>query len=539
MPATRFGPSDSRGGSTPSPTRVLFLAVDAGDWDLIRDWSDAGRLPTFRTLRETAAWSTTSNPTGLFVGAVWPSFWTGLSPARHGRYCFEQIRTGAYDFYKVTPRDTRGVPFWDTLSNSGRRVAVIDVPKTFPSSGIHGVQVVDWGTHDPDLGFSTSPGTLAAEITARFGAHPIRQCDAYLKTGSGGLIELRDGLLRGIRTKAEMAEHFLDRGPWDLFLTVFAESHCAGHQFWHVRDPSHPRHDPALARTLGDPVQDVYAEIDAAIGRLLERVGEDTTVIVLASHGMGPHYDATFLLDEILRRLFAPPHVSRGRKGLARVAEAVWHCVPESLYPALRFARDRFKRGLGDAVSRPDRESTFCFSAPNNDVYGGIRVNLAGREPQGRVQPQELDNFCDQLSRDLLSLVNVDTGQPLVRRVLRTADLFSGERLADLPDLLVEWERNAPVSRIDSPKTGRIEGVFRGQRTGDHKAVGVFFARGPGIAPGRLSSPVSVLQLAPTIAALLGVRLPDVDGEPIAEVAGLARGPSRVAPDRPGTLSLC
>jgi predicted AlkP superfamily phosphohydrolase/phosphomutase len=520
MPDTSSGSIGSRRGSILSPTRVLFLAVDAGDWDLIRGWSDEGWLPTFRSLRETSAWGVTSNPTGLFVGAVWPSFWTGLSPARHGRYCFEQIRTGSYDLYPVTPRDTTGVPFWDTLSDAGRRVAVIDVPKTYPSSRIRGLQIVDWGTHDPDLGFSTSPAALAGEIAESVGAHPIRQCDAYLKAGAGGLIELRDGLLRGIRTKVTMAEHFLDRGNWDLFLTVFAESHCIGHQCWHVHDPSHPRHDPALARALGDPIRDVYIEIDAALGRLLGRAGPEATVIVLASHGMGPHYDATFLLDEILRRIFAPPHVPSTRKRLAKFAEAAWHRVPERLYGALWSLRDRVKRGLGDAVSRPDSASTFCFPAPNNDVYGGIRVNLVGREPQGRVQPKDLDVFCERLSSDLRSFVNLDTGEPLVRRVLRTAEIFSGERLGDLPDLLVEWERNAPVFRIESPRTGRIEGAFAGQRTGDHKATGVFFARGPGIEPGRFPSPVSILQFAPTIAARLGVRLPDVDADPVSEIAG-------------------
>ncbi|HEY7573876.1 MAG TPA: alkaline phosphatase family protein, partial [Thermoanaerobaculia bacterium] len=70
------------------PGRVLFVAVDAADKDLIQKWSDDGVLPTFRALRQRAAWATTVTPTGLFVGAIWPSFWTGLSPGRHGRYCF-------------------------------------------------------------------------------------------------------------------------------------------------------------------------------------------------------------------------------------------------------------------------------------------------------------------------------------------------------------------------------------------------------------------------------------------------------------------
>src|SRR4029077_14027371 len=114
--------------------------------------------------------------------------------------------------------------------------------------------------------------------------------------------------------------------------------------------------------------------------------------------------------------------------------------------------------------------------------------------------------------------VNLDTGRPLVRRVLRTSDLYKGDGVQDLPDLLVEWERDSPISRIQSPKTGVIEEVFPGKRTGDHKPEGLLFARGPGIVPRRLDRPVEVTQLAPTIASLLGVQLSKPDSEPVAEL---------------------
>ena len=161
-----------------------------------------------------------------------------------------------------------------------------------------------------------------------------------------------------------------------------------------------------------------------------------------------------------------------------------------------------------------------CFTTPNNDVYGAIRVNLVGREPKGQIHPgAEYEAFCESLTRDLMTFVNVDTGKPLVKKVLRTADLFRGARVDDLPDLMVEWNREAPITKVSSPKTGLIEGVFPGDRTGDHKPEGMLFAYGPGIVPGRLARPVSITQLAPTIAARLGVSLPDVDGTPVPELA--------------------
>jgi predicted AlkP superfamily phosphohydrolase/phosphomutase len=508
-------------------TRLLFIAVDAGDKDLICEWAEQGLLPTFRSLRERAAWGPTANSTGLFVGSIWPSFWTGLSPARHGRYCYSQIRTGTYDHYHVTPFDTEGEPFWDALSRAGRRVAILDVPKTRPSADLDGIQIVDWGTHDPELGFRTSPDSLAREIETRVGRHPVGQCDEFLRRGPDALGSLRDALLRGVEMKRRLAEHFLQQGGWDLFLTVFAESHCAGHQFWKLHDPSHPRHDSEAARALGDPLRDVYVAIDAAIGRLIARATEETAVFVLASHGMGPHYDGTFLLDEMLRRLLAAPDVPAAKRALARAAESSWRSLPLPLRRLLHPLRTGVKATLADAVTHPELASVPCFATPNNDVYGGIRVNLVGREPQGRIQPgAQYDAFCESLTRDLLSFVNLDTGRPLVRRVLRSADLYRGERLQDLPDLMVEWDRESPISTIFSPKTGTIHGVFDGTRTGDHKPEGMVFAFGPGIPRGPLAQPVSITQFAPTIAARLGVRLPQADSEPIQTLARPNGSPS-------------
>jgi predicted AlkP superfamily phosphohydrolase/phosphomutase len=502
-----------------SPTRILFIGLDAADKDLILEWSGSGLLPNLQALRERAAWGITENPTGLYVGAIWPSFWTGLSPGQHGRYCFSQIRTGTYDHYQVTPYDVAGEPFWDSLGAAGRRVAVLDVPKTRPSPRINGLQIVDWGTHDPEIGFCTTPEVLAQEVKSRFGPHPVGQCDNFLQREPADYAALRDRLVRGVEKKAELAEDLLGRGGWDLFLAVFAESHCAGHQFWHVRDPAHPRHDPSLARQLGDPLRDVYVALDAAVGRLLARVDENTAVFVLASHGMGPHYDGTFLLDEILRRIFTRP-AAPARRTLARLAEACWHRLPPSVQGWLRPARTRVKETLSDAVTNPELSSLVCFSTPNNDAYGGIRVNLAGREPQGLVRPgAEYEALCDSLTRDLLAFVNLDTGAPLVRNVLRTADLYGGERLPDLPDLMVEWNREAPISAVSSPKTGTIRGTFPGRRTGDHKPHGICFAAGPGISPGPLPGPIAITQFAPTLAARLGVPLPNVDGQPVPGLA--------------------
>ncbi len=485
---------------------MLVVGFDAADGEIMLELTRQGRLPALRSVLRQGLRAEVQNPPGLFVGAVWPSFFTGSWPGSHGRYCYTQLQPGTYETQKVRAADVRGEPFWATLARAGHRTAVVDVPHTHVTGRHEGVHIVDWGRHDPNVGFQTWPSELAAHITDRFGSHPVERCDTYARAGAFG--DLTRDLLTGIGRKADLVDFLLEQEDWSLFLVVFSESHCVGHACWFLHDREHPRHDVGLAAALGDPVVDVYEALDAALGRLIARVDDETLVLVLLSHGMGPHYDAGFLLDEMLLRIEARD------QPFGRVRQ---------LRPELRrFARRAVRSGRRRLGLSPGRRGPFdaarpFFQIPNNDVYAGIRINQVGREPSGRVAPGgEFDRTCDLLAEALATWTNLETGEPLVRRVLRTADLYEGSGTAGMPDLMVEWNRDRPIRSIAAPGCGRIDGQWKGARTGDHRPEGMLFARGPGIDPGSEHGPVRVVDLAPTICAALGTSLIEADGRSLA-----------------------
>jgi predicted AlkP superfamily phosphohydrolase/phosphomutase len=492
--------------------RLLLLAADALDGDLVRRWASDGTLPAFRRLLDTAAWGVTDNPPGLYVGAVWPSFWTCVSPARHARYCYEQLRPGTYDFVRVHPTDTQAPPFWDALSRAGRRIAVIDVPKTHPSELSGGMHVVDWGTHDPDYaGPVTWPPSLAADLGAKYGRDEVGNCNAHGRAGD--YERLRDQLLARIACKRRMILDTLEQGEWDALLAVFSESHCVGHQCWHLHDETHARHDPALTARIGNPIRDVYAAIDAAMGEILDHArGAD--VVVLGSHGMRAHYDGTFLLDEMLRRIERPGRAPMGTSASGSLARRAWKHTP---MPVRRFLTP-LKEPVKSRVDPGSLASRAWFAVPNNDAYGAIRINLAGREPAGRVARGEFDAACRSIERDLRAFTNLETGGSVVERVWRVDEVYRGPRMDHLPDLIVEWNRDHPIARVHSEKTGEIRGSYTKPRTGDHSGHGIFFAAGPAAVAGRVERNVSIMDFGPTIAQRLGVSLEDVEGHSFADL---------------------
>jgi predicted AlkP superfamily phosphohydrolase/phosphomutase len=115
---------------------------------------------------------------------------------------------------------------------------------------------------------------------------------------------------------------------------------------------------------------------------------------------------------------------------------------------------------------------------------------------------------------------------------VRTADLYSGDHLVHLPDLLVEWSDEVPTGstmvangvgarvRASSPRIGVLEGVNTYCRTGEHRPQGLFIAAGPTVRSSLPPREVSLLDFAPTFTRFLGVEGPDYDGRVLEELLG-------------------
>ena len=533
-------------------TKVLFIGIDAGDRFLLQSWAADGTLKNFRSLLAGGLTGDTLSLDGFFEGATWPSFYTGVSPARHGFHRLVQLRPGTYELYPSLPGESvKREPFWNSLSRAGKRVAILDVPLSSISGSINGIQTVEWGSHDAAYGFQAWPPELKQEVHCKFGPHPMRDaCDLFGQDQR--LSALRDLLVEGVKRKAMLTNHFLKKGGWDFLAQVFTESHCIGHQCFHLHDPGHPGYDPKTAAAAGDLMRDVYIALDSAVGDILEHVSPETVVVLLASHRMSHNFGAQFLLSDILIGLkVAERFLSRAEAGrleatrerLSLVLGWCWRHMPRSAKERLLPFRNRARSGLVDNRIPPpfsihgiDPRKSMCFPLDNGLSVGGIRLNVTGREPDGIVEPgEEVDALCRDLSLDLLAIIECDSGLPIVKSVKKTAELYQGEYLSHLPDLLVEWNDAIRIGSagtanprgsklvLASDRMGRIEGTNAYCRTGDHRREGLFVAIGPGITRGHLERTVSIMDFAPTFADLLGVGLDDAEGEPISEISMAAR----------------
>jgi predicted AlkP superfamily phosphohydrolase/phosphomutase len=507
--------------------RLVMLGLDAADSRLLRQWATEGHLPTLARLLARGRVARIATPPAVLEGAVWPTLVSGTGPATHGMFAYAQIDPKSSELRLGLRADRLPeVPFWVELSRAGRRVAIVDVPLTRPHTGLNGIQVTNWGAHDWWSWKRVSwPSRLMGDLVRRFGDHPVTTCDAKAPM-TVDYRDLRARLLAGVERKTQLLRYCLGLEAWDFFFGVYSESHCVGHQCWHLMDPAHPRHDPLEDRELKTTIRDVYAAIDAGLADLIAGLSPENNVLVVLSHGMGPYFTGTHLLEPILERLGvnrAPSETMDGRPprdpglspDVSPIRRGVWsvrHLIPAA---ARQVLKAQLPRGPLDALWRwshpelPPWRSLRVFSVPSSEMTGAIRINLKGRDRHGLVEPgAEYEGLCRELTAELLALENVDSGRPAVQWVARAAHLYRGPRLSLLPDLFVEWDHGAPIRSVRSPRLGTLSADRWAERSGSHLPGGTLLGLGPAFGSGEAPEDVRTMDIAPTVLDFFGVRRP-------------------------------
>lgn len=522
-------PNDSAPHGSGRAGPVVVLGIDACDVDLLLRWAGEGHLPFLKSRLDAGAFCRLDSTRNLFGDAPWPSLNTGCSPARHAFYNHLQLRRSSIEIERVDARHCLKLPFWASLKESGKKLAFVDVPKTFPVEGLEGIQVCAWGEHYPLLHRPASqPPGVAEELSRRFGRypHPREVTLPRSRAQERGIFRM---LRENLRRKERAVAHLWERERWDLFFAVFSEIHYAGHQFFHYQEPSHWAHEPNAPEDLRRALLDLHREQDAALARLCRRLPDDARCFLISVHGFDTNHSGNHLMPEVLERLgyTAPQPMKPPRGGVGKLLHATrqvrdlipkWardaintHLVPESVHDRAYSAE--FSGGA-------DWSRTRAFFLPSDHFQALLSVNLQGREPQGTVEPgTDYDAVCRELQEDLLQLINADTGRPAVTAVVKIADVYTGPNRHELPDLVVQWAEDGKIERVRHPRFGTLHRPYPELRRTQHAPDGFLIGWGPGIRSGARPQGASTLDFAPTMLTLLGQPIPrDLEGRVLGEL---------------------
>jgi predicted AlkP superfamily phosphohydrolase/phosphomutase len=452
------------------PTKLLIVGLDSVEPELMEKWIARGALPNLAGLIQKGQNTALRNYAGFGNGVYWPSVNTGTDPSEHGRYFRKQVMPPDYVVRPFADDvDMKVPPFWADCEREGLRVAVVDPVVTGMAGLGAGVEVTRWIVHGRTGGPASVPEGLVHDLIERFGDDPLAgSADAEAARGMSHdeicrLSEQRIGI------KVRASRELLEDQDWDIFYVSFSDGHDVGHLCWHL----HETHEAGTGpKGVDNPLLQCYQNLDAALGELMQLVVDDGQTFVITGPGMESNVTANPLLGEILRRLEGRPR----KTSIARLTALGKRLLDSKLVP--QPLRARVGRAKNLAKSAANRAAARRFYAiPHNHNAGAVRLSVAGREPNGVVQPgEEYRSLCDKLTADLLAIRDASGTRPLVSEVIRVRDRYSGSQLDGLPDLMVIWNRDADVRTLSSPKIGHLNGEHLSHRSGDHSVRGALIS---------------------------------------------------------------
>jgi predicted AlkP superfamily phosphohydrolase/phosphomutase len=505
---------------------VAFFGFDAAEPALVERGIADGTLPTMRRLVEEGQAVLLSPPPSGFYNTSWIATVTGADVDEHRAVIDRQLEPGSYRIVDMRPNAIERPPFWRYLSDVGLASTIAGIYSSPSLSGFRGSQVHGWGSIDPYWVKFDEQAFDPPELERLLAqAVPSRQA-FYRSAKPHTAAEYHDHLNRLLRSVEEQTSGLttlLDNTRWDFFFGSYGEPHYGGHLLWHLSDPEHPLYDAGLAEELGDSIMALYRAVDRGIGELIERVPPGTRCFVVTPHGMRPNYVHDPAEQILARSGWLVTHAAgSGGSIRGRALRGAWSAGRRIIPTRVRLAARSRLSDDGLLATMPlahiDWSKTSVFALPS-DMTSYLRVNLAGREPDGIVQPgEEYDRVCNEVRQLFEGLRHAGTGVRAVERVVRCDQAF-GEVVGSLPDLCVVWADEQQVRSLDVPGFGSIDLRFDDPRTGQHRHLGFLVGAGPGIAPSGSRSlggqVATLLDVAPTALTLLDVDAGMLRGRPI------------------------
>lgn len=504
--------------------KVVIIGLDGATPDLVDRWVAENKLPYLKQIMEKGMYGKLKSTYPPISPAAWTTFATGYNPGKHGTYDFRDYDPRRYSCFADTIVDSNafaGKSIWDLVGASGKKVGVVTVPVTYPAWKVNGFMVSGYPTPDSAKSFAYPP-ELGQSIP------PLTEDSAFFKSASHPEVLKELNRITHLRTDVSIAE--MKKDTYELFIMVIGSTDRAHHDWWKFIDPEHPAYDAKESEKYGNYILEVYQAADACVGKFLEVVDDETTVIVMSDHGGMAHPKYYFNTNYWLRtlNLLKPSAKAKSEQRGLKAAfkqfyktrirrlpylEQIFRRLPASLKKIATNLDSQTMMNLGVI----DWKNTKAYRFPMYPPVEGIMINVVGRQPEGCVQPgEEYEALRTRIIEEIRDLKEPATGEPLVLEVYRREEIYHGERLETAPDIIVvtkdAYKGGTSVEELISD----VPLDVLSKLSGVHRMDGIILAKGPNIRHNGTLEGAGIIDVAPTVLHMLDMPIPsDMDGKPL------------------------
>jgi predicted AlkP superfamily phosphohydrolase/phosphomutase len=470
-------------------TKTVVIGLDGGNWPLIDQWVEEGRLPNIAKLRDSGAWGVSESYLPPVTCPNWKCYASGKNPGKLGVYWWERIDTAGRTIQLPDSTSFESPELWDYLNDAGRTAGVVNLPMSYPPREVDEFMIAG-GPRSREKNY-TKPEALEAEVEERFGyrVHP----ENVLTTNEDADAEV-EMVYDLLRTRMRTARTLMEERDLDFLHVTLFHLNVLQHYFWD-----------------GEETRRAWEIIDEELEPFID--GEHD-IVLMSDHGC-TEIDTVFYVNRWLEeqgylatessltsRLY---DVGITQERLAGVIRSVG--LEKYIRPLVpRQIIERFPSDEGvvreEKLSMVDWENTTAIGSGQ-----GLLYVVAD-------DPGEREAILSSLEADLAAATGLD-GDPIAREIHRAEGLYHGEKVDRAPDLVFDQRPGVHTSEA----MGQDEAMARPDDwRGENVPTGMVLFAGDDVEPGRID-PIRISDIAPTVLHWMGQAVPDdVDGSPVLDV---------------------
>lgn len=421
---------------------------------------------------------------------AWPSIYTGLNPGNHGIYGFVTQKKGGSPVLHNSS-SFKGKAIWDILGTVGKKSIVVNVPLTNPPYPINGILVSGFPSSSNKL--VAYPKIVERQLSKKYPHYKIDNEPPSRDYREIDKDEFIASTRKSIIERTNLVIDLMQSKPWDFFYFVYTESDRFQHVFWpFVEEKNNTLED---YESLKDVIPEFYKLIDSCLEILLEKVPEDTVILLVSDHGF-----------ETIRKYFAVSN------WLAEQGIIEKKSSTTNRYAILKGIYNWFTKHLDIDIMKiypflPSSLKKLIMAPLVQAGTGGIHLDFEGGVT---------NKLTEEIIEQLMSIK--DDGARVINSVNKKEDIYWGEYLDDTFDLILL--PNSGYLVTDWIEEGVIKDLpwLYGNHQSEYARGGSFIAVGPRVKKGFEVNP-GCYDIVPTILHTLGVETENkFDGRVLEEI---------------------
>lgn len=456
-------------------SKVIVLGLDGADLDVILKAKD--ELPSLYHLIKKSSYGYFKSTVPPITVPAWISMFTGKNPAKIGTLSFRKIVKTENGYTSIIAKPTwRGEMLWDYLSLYGYKVAVINVPGTYPAWKVNGIMISGF----PSPKISTYPPNLMDKL-------PKNCVDAEEVTSVSKKLEL-------MKKQTERLVDlilFLAEKKFDLIVCVLRIVDVFLH------------HVSSL-----DELVEAYKCIDENINKIVNLIGKSCDYLFIVSDHGSQNVRLKFYPNVWLNKknyLHFKKELTKKQKimymlanflaskGLKRIVWSTFYYLQKHGLKSIRTSI-----AAEDTIDNIDWSKTaaFAFGLSGIDCF---ELWIVDKDKENEIL-NKIKSITD------------DTGKRIVKNIFRVDELYNFCP-ENFPNYIVQLNDGYSCvfgqgSNCITSATGFI-----------HRRDGIFLAYGTDIKGSNFIGHVDITDLTPTILYLFNIPLSeDIDGKAIMEI---------------------